>query len=160
MMSWLLGCALFALASLAEHLPAKHVLWGEGGALGVALKPKSISTEIAPETADLEERDTACTNTPLTRNCWAGGYSVATDFDSKWPTTGRTVSVSTSVTETIFICFIADPFLKMNLEITNGTCNPDGNGAQECLLANNQYPGPTIIASKGASNSGPSSLAG
>lgn len=73
--------------------------------------------------------DSACTNGPNTRSCWKNGYSVATDFDQKFPTTGKTVTY--------------------NLEITNTTCNPDGHGARTCLLVNNQFPGPTIRATWG-----------
>ncbi|KAF2137677.1 multicopper oxidase [Aplosporella prunicola CBS 121167] len=73
--------------------------------------------------------DPACTNGPLSRSCWAPGFSIATDFDAKWPDTGKTVTAS--------------------LEITNTTCNPDGHGDRVCLLFNNQYPGPTIVANWG-----------
>lgn len=73
--------------------------------------------------------DSACTNGPLTRNCWSSGLSVATDFDAKAPPAGK---VRTH-----------------NLEITNTTANPDGNGAQLAMLINGQYPGPTIIADWG-----------
>ncbi|KAI9653733.1 MAG: hypothetical protein M1821_006927 [Bathelium mastoideum] len=47
----------------------------------------------------------------------------------KWPNTGNTVFY--------------------NLEVTNTTCNPDGNGDRICMLFNNQYPGPTIRANWG-----------
>ena len=73
--------------------------------------------------------DSQCTNSPTSRNCWSNGYSVATDFDEKWPTTGRTV--------------------KYTLTLSNTTCNPDGNGERVCLLVNNQYPGPTLYANWG-----------
>lgn len=73
--------------------------------------------------------DAVCTNGPNTRSCWGGGYSIATDFDLKHPTTGKTVSY--------------------NLEITNTTCNPDGHGSQSCLLINGQFPGPVITANWG-----------
>jgi FtsP/CotA-like multicopper oxidase with cupredoxin domain len=36
-----------------------------------------------------------------------------------------------------------------HLEITNGTCNPDGNGDKPCFLINGQYPGPLIEATWG-----------
>ena len=81
----------------------------------------SSSTSLTP--------DPQCTNGPTSRNCWTGGYSIATDFDQKHPNTGKTVSY--------------------NLEITNTTCNPDGNGARQCLLINGGYPGPTITANWG-----------
>lgn len=34
------------------------------------------------------------------------------------------------------------------LNLRNTTCNPDGGGERTCLLVNDQYPGPTIEASK------------
>ena len=34
---------------------------------------------------------------------------------------------------------------RYNLEITNTTANPDGNGARLAILINGQDPGPTII---------------
>lgn len=70
------------------------MLWGEKGPPGATLLPKARIPQSAAEPLPLEERDTPCTNGPLTRSCWASGYSVATDFDAKWPTTGRTVTVS------------------------------------------------------------------
>lgn len=74
--------------------------------------------------------DSQCTNSPTSRNCWKDGYSVATDFDEKWPTTGRTV--------------------KYTLNIANTTCDPDGSSpGRICLLVNDQYPGPTLYANWG-----------
>lgn len=32
----------------------------------------------------------SCANGATTRNCWLPGYTVADDFDTKWPTTGVT----------------------------------------------------------------------
>ncbi|KAF2471867.1 putative multicopper oxidase, type 1 [Lindgomyces ingoldianus] len=103
--------AAITSTSLAEHIPFDHIL---------TTSATPTSTKVA---------DSACTNGPLTRSCWSNGYSVATDFDAKWPTTGNTVSY--------------------NLEITNGTCNPDGHGSKPCQLFNNQYPGPLITANWG-----------
>jgi len=77
----------------------------------------------------LAERDTQCVNGPNTRACWVDGYSIATDFDKKHPTTGKTVTY--------------------NLEITNSTCNPDGHGSRLCFLINGQYPGPVLTADWG-----------
>ncbi|KAL8821166.1 MAG: hypothetical protein Q9191_007366 [Dirinaria sp. TL-2023a] len=107
-----LSLSLFALScfssvSLGKHIPPQNILWGNKGPAGATLIPVS-KTKSTPAPV-VEERDT-----------------VSTDFDAKWPTTGRTVSV--------------------NLEITNGTCNPDGHGPQQCQLVNGQFPGPTIIA--------------
>jgi len=77
----------------------------------------------------LSERDTQCENGPNTRACWVDGYSIATDFDKKHPTTGKTVTY--------------------DLEITNGTCNPDGHGSRVCFFVNGQYPGPALTADWG-----------
>ncbi|KAF2860096.1 multicopper oxidase [Piedraia hortae CBS 480.64] len=85
---------------------------------------------LGESTPALEERaDSQCTHGPTSRACWSSGYSIATDFDQKAPTTGKTVTY--------------------DLTVTNTTCNPDGNGARTCLLINNQYPGPLIRASWG-----------
>jgi len=86
-------------------------------------------TSSSSPSATSKVADSACSNGPLTRSCWASGYSIATDFDAKWPTTGKTVYA--------------------NLELFNTTCNPDGNGERLCMLFNNQYPGPTIRANWG-----------
>jgi FtsP/CotA-like multicopper oxidase with cupredoxin domain len=77
----------------------------------------------------IEKRDAACTHGPTSRACWSNGYSIATDFDLKFPVTGAIV--------------------RYNLVITNGTCNPDGGGERECFLVNGQYPGPQITANWG-----------
>ncbi|RDW60840.1 hypothetical protein BP6252_12223 [Coleophoma cylindrospora] len=72
--------------------------------------------------------DAACTNGPFTRSCWSNGFSIATDFDTKHPTTGRTVTY--------------------DFTITNTTMQPDGT-KRLGLLVNGQYPGPTLIANWG-----------
>ncbi|KAF2434506.1 hypothetical protein EJ08DRAFT_581930 [Tothia fuscella] len=87
----------------------------------------SSTASVAPTST--KAPDKACSNGPLTRACWSDGFSIATDFDTKWPNTGKTVHY--------------------DLEITNTTCNPDGNGDRLCMLINKQYPGPTIIANWG-----------
>lgn len=87
-----------------------------------ALERRQTSTTTKPA-------DSQCTNGPKSRACWTKGYSIATDFDQKFPITGNTI-----------------PY---NPEITNGTCNPDGNGPRVCMLINGQYPGPTIHATWG-----------
>ncbi|KAF2655213.1 multicopper oxidase [Lophiostoma macrostomum CBS 122681] len=89
----------------------------------------STKTSTAATTTSSRAPDSACTNGALTRQCWGNGFSAATDFDVKWPTTGQTRSY--------------------NLQITNGTCNPDGNGEKPCQLFNGQYPGPVITANWG-----------
>ena len=73
--------------------------------------------------------DSSCTNGQFTRACWGDGFSIATDFDLKFPTTGNTVTY--------------------NLEITNATCNPDGGPSKWCTLVNGQFPGPVIRATWG-----------
>jgi len=69
-----------------------------------------------------------CTNGPNSRNCWSGGYDIDTDFDTAWPTTGRTVSYSWT--------------------ITNITMAPDGY-SRHVLAVNGQYPGPVLEANWG-----------
>lgn len=86
-----LTISLFATFSFAEHIPPQNILWGERGPAGATLLPV---TKTSPKPDLIEERDTQCTNSHTFRNCWFGGYSVATDFDAKWPTTGKTVHVS------------------------------------------------------------------
>lgn len=94
-----------------------------------AVLPAHPIAPINQELSTITERDTACTNGPLSRACWSDGYSIATDFDQKHPTTGNSVTY--------------------NLEITNGSCNPDGAKERICFLINGQYPGPTIYANWG-----------
>ncbi|KAK7518617.1 putative multicopper oxidase, type 1 [Phyllosticta citriasiana] len=118
--------ALVALAS-ASNLPADHILWGPGGPPQTLIQRQASPT--SSKAASTRTPDGVCSNGPNTRGCWANGYSIATDFDAKWPNTGRTV--------------------KYNLEITNSTCNPDGAVARPCLLFNGQLPGPTIYANWG-----------
>ncbi|KAL2350173.1 putative multicopper oxidase, type 1 [Cryomyces antarcticus] len=122
----LFSICLLAFASLAfaDTIPQDHILFGEQGAGLVKRASTTASTSTSTKVADA-----SCTNGPLTRSCWGGGFSIATDFDQKHPTTGKTVSY--------------------NLEITNTTCNPDGAGSKICLLFNGQYPAPTIRASWG-----------
>ena len=85
--------------------------------------------ELVPIYEDLVERqDQACANTALTRQCWSNGYSIATNYDKSWPTTGKVVSY--------------------NLEITNTTVAPDGT-PREVFVINGQFPGPVITANWG-----------
>ncbi len=95
-----LSLAVFAGSSLAD-IPPEKVLWGEKGAPTAS---KDLTSLPASPAERAHARDTACSNGPLTRNCWASGYSVATDFDAKWPTTGKTVSVSRSAKKTTVLC--------------------------------------------------------
>ena len=76
--------ACYVSTSLAEQIPPDHILWGPSGPPAATL---------LPTTKVVDERDTVCTNSPTTRNCWQNGYSVATDFDTKSPTTNKIVTV-------------------------------------------------------------------
>ncbi|MCJ1426817.1 hypothetical protein MMC29_004720 [Sticta canariensis] len=129
----LLGICLVSFqVSLAAHIPPDHVLWGPKGPPGATLIPRASPTPSTSTPALLEERDPVCTNSPDSRDCWFDGFSVATDFDKKWPTTNNTNNA-----------------VHYDLEITNTTCSPDGHSARTCLLVNGQYPGPTIQANWG-----------
>lgn len=70
-----------------------------------------------------------CTHTPSTRACWSSGFSIATDFDTKWPVTGTT--------------------REYHLTITNGTAAPDGVPRSPTFLINGKFMGPTIYADWG-----------
>ena len=70
----------------------------------------------------------SCTNGPTSRECWDNNFSIDTDFDSNWPTTGRTV--------------------RYDWTITNTTMAPDGFERQVFAI-NGQYPGPAIEANWG-----------
>lgn len=94
-----------------------------------AVVPESRDLSIVEREANPATADSSCKNGPLTRACWSNGYSIATDFDQKHPTTGNTVTY--------------------DLQITNGTCNPDGGASRVCFLINGQYPGPLIQANWG-----------
>lgn len=74
--------------------------------------------------------DGACTNGPLTRQCWNSAFSISADFDTKWP--------QTSVTRYY-------DFTLSNVT----TSSPDGGPARNTFLVNSQYPGPTIYADWG-----------
>lgn len=70
----------------------------------------------------------SCTNGPTARGCWSGRFSIDTDFDDDWPSTGKVVSYE--------------------LTITNTTLAPDGF-SRPVFAINGQYPGPTIYANWG-----------
>ncbi|KAF2089562.1 multicopper oxidase [Saccharata proteae CBS 121410] len=90
---------------------------------------RATSTSTAAASSTSRVADSSCTNGPLTRSCWSNGYSIATDFDAKWPTTGVTRNY--------------------NLEMTNITCSPDGGPSRPCLVFNGGIPGPTLYANWG-----------
>ena len=97
------------------NIPEDHILFGSQG------PPSHVDKRQATP-------DPTCVNSPTSRACWSDGFSIATDFDAKWPTTGRTRTYDWT--------------------ITNTTCNPDGTHERICLLVNNQYPGPLLEAGK------------
>lgn len=70
----------------------------------------------------------SCYHGPQSRGCWYGDYSIDTDMDFKWPTTGKTV--------------------KYHLTLSNATGAPDGF-ERPLFLINGQTPGPTIVADWG-----------
>ncbi|THY30985.1 hypothetical protein D6D01_03040 [Aureobasidium pullulans] len=116
---------------LLHTLPllASWVAYAAGSA---AMKRQASSTSSVAGSATTltpDDADTECTNGPHSRACWGGGFSIATDFDQKWPDTGKTVPYT--------------------LDITNTTLNPDGTGDRLVMLINNQYPGPVIRAQWG-----------
>ncbi|THY58832.1 hypothetical protein D6C98_02921 [Aureobasidium pullulans] len=116
---------------LLQTLPllASWVAYAAGSA---AMKRQASSTSSAAGSATTlapDDADTECTNGPHSRACWGDGFSIATDFDQKWPNTGKTVPYT--------------------LDITNTTLNPDGTGDRLVMLINNQYPGPVIRAQWG-----------
>ncbi|KAI9643544.1 laccase, multicopper oxidase, benzenediol:oxygen oxidorectuctase [Ciborinia camelliae] len=95
----------------------------------VSLGSSTTSTSTSTSAISSLVADPACTNSPFTRACWGNGFSIATDFDNKNPTTGVT--------------------RKYSLEMTNTTCAPDGFTRSDCMLINGQFPGPTIYADWG-----------
>lgn len=126
----LAGTCLLALSSLAvaTDLPKRDDLWGADRVGALIERQATASTSSATSTSSLVA-DSACTNSATSRDCWSDGYSIATDFDQKHPTTGVTRTYS--------------------LELTNTTCNPDGYGEVQCFLINGEYPGPLITADWG-----------
>jgi FtsP/CotA-like multicopper oxidase with cupredoxin domain len=138
-----------ALDSFAEggNLPKRHIAYGSEGRLAyekrdviqARAKAKSSSTSSAAAAATSSANsttstlgntaDSKCVNTATTRNCWGNGFSVDTDFDQKWPTTGVTRYYT--------------------LTVSNTTCAPDGSNPRKCFLINGQFPGPLIRANWG-----------
>jgi FtsP/CotA-like multicopper oxidase with cupredoxin domain len=123
-----LACLLFGHA-LATFIPTAELLQIDNH--HVRRQPSSSSsssTTSATATATSLTPDAVCTNGPYTRQCWDDGYSIATNFDTTWPTTGNVVSYT--------------------LEVTNTTMAPDGV-PRTVYAVNGQYQGPTIRASWG-----------
>jgi FtsP/CotA-like multicopper oxidase with cupredoxin domain len=116
-----------ASATMAAQVPESHVIWGAGGKASASTPgPRYNKTPFSsrPKT----QVDQSCLKNIRDRSCWSQGHNITTDFDLKWPNTGK--------------------IRRYNLEITNTTCAPDGIRRQ-CLLINGQYPGPKIEADWG-----------
>ncbi|KAF2492158.1 hypothetical protein BU16DRAFT_105279 [Lophium mytilinum] len=114
--------ALLAPSLLVAALPRVEVPWKRDGISG---RDSSHFSEVS----DIHLRDSTCKNAARTRSCWSNGYSVSTDMDLKWPTTGVTRTYTLTITN-----------------VTNFA--PDGFG-RPMMLINNQYPGPVITADWG-----------
>lgn len=119
-----------SLRSLLTTLPvlfptatARYVTKAENA----AIIPSRLCAEYDAEGRCTEMKD--CMNTNKTRACWSDGFSIATDFDTKWPVTGNTRT--------------------FHLTITNGTAAPDGIPRSPTFLINGKYVGPTIYAEWG-----------
>lgn len=109
--------ALAVFIPNAELLPIDHEL--------VKRQSAPSSSAIATTT---RKPDAQCTHGPFTRQCWGNGFSIATNYDSTWPVTGKVV--------------------KYNLELQNTTMALDGI-SRVVYAINGQYPGPTIRANWG-----------
>lgn len=114
---------LIALPLLLPQATARHLTFAENAAiipsrLCAQRDANGHCTEMKP-----------CTHTPTTRACWSDGFSIATDFDLKWPVTGNTRTY--------------------HLTITNGTAAPDGVPRSPTFLINGKFIGPTIYANWG-----------
>ncbi|KAG9675976.1 laccase-like multicopper oxidase, partial [Aureobasidium melanogenum] len=116
---------------LLRTLPLFASLVASAAASAVVKRQASSTSSAAGSTTTLtpDDPDTECTNTASSRQCWGNGFSIATDFDQKFPDTGKTVPYT--------------------LTITNTTLDPDGTGERMVMLINGQYPGPVIRASWG-----------
>jgi FtsP/CotA-like multicopper oxidase with cupredoxin domain len=117
---------MFGMSTALSMMLLLHFLFST---LFAHLSTASLLPIIDERATTTNTADPQCTNAPKTRAGWKSGYSIATNFDKKFPTTGNTVQCS--------------------LDITNGTCKLDGHGDRLCLLINKQYPGPVIRASRG-----------
>jgi hypothetical protein len=106
---------LLALTTLAAARP-------NGKLIDRASTATSASSTTSTSTSSTLVADSQCTNGPTSRDCWSNGYSIAADFDEKWPTTGAT--------------------RKYSWTFTNSTVNPDGGGERVGFLINGKFPGP------------------
>ncbi|KIY00524.1 uncharacterized protein Z520_04209 [Fonsecaea multimorphosa CBS 102226] len=110
--------------AFAAYIPTAELIQIEN----VGLVPRQASsTTGSPSTTSLTP-DAQCTNGPFTRQCWGNGFSIATNYDSTWPNTGKVVEYT--------------------LEVQNTTMAPDGF-SRTVYAINGQFPGPTIVANWG-----------
>ncbi|KAJ9654059.1 laccase, multicopper oxidase, benzenediol:oxygen oxidorectuctase [Neophaeococcomyces mojaviensis] len=109
--------------SLVQFISARALPGRSGDAKLVRIGANGPNRYPSHYTANITNSN--CFNSPTSRQCWGGGYSINTNVDSTWPRTGRTV--------------------RYNLEIQNITLALDGHPKQ-VLAVNGQYPGPTIRA--------------
>ena len=58
---------------------------------------QSVANTAAPTTTTTPAKP-VCTNGPTTRDCWDANFSLDTDFDSNFPTTGKTVTYDWTIT--------------------------------------------------------------
>ncbi|KAF2271885.1 uncharacterized protein EI97DRAFT_497001 [Westerdykella ornata] len=90
--------------------------------------PATIATPPTSETSGSVVARAECENSPTSRQCWTGNFSIDTDFHHTWPDTGVTVSY--------------------DFRIQNRTMAPDGVPKWMAVM-NGQFPGPTIYADWG-----------
>jgi hypothetical protein len=77
----------FNLYSVSTALALAHTT----SAALVAERATSSASAAAATTT--RKADAECSNTAFTRQCWGGGFSIATDYDTAWPNNGKTVYV-------------------------------------------------------------------
>ena len=106
-------------------LPANQILYGHGV---TEVLPSSSAPLKRQSTTSSPSSNLSCVHGPESRQCWSSGYSIQTDFDAQWPTTGQ--------------------LRAYDWNIINTTCNPDGRAERFCSLVNGQLPGPVLEASK------------
>lgn len=119
-----------SLLALTAHTFAAVI--PEAGPADLVVRQATTASTTASSTTS-RVPDTVCTNSPSNRGCWKNGLSIAADFDNKYPTTGKTVKYTLTVTN------VTDCNTYMSKGIGDGFCRP-------MLLINEQFPGPTINA--------------
>lgn len=65
-------------------------MYSKGLIAGWLLGLASIASAVPKQ---LAERDADCVNSPTSRSCWTKGFNSATNWDEKFPDTGKTVKV-------------------------------------------------------------------